>query len=216
MEIPIVGTIALAFQLTLIVMALVVCSQKEKPLAIILLGVAAIMGIVANKTLYFTPTNLPKIPTAKIHEEYQNKIAVVNEFTTNPEITSAIINASMMYNVDVKLICAVISVESNWDSLATSPVGAIGLMQIMPQTVLLLSQIKYLPKVISTNDLYNPRINIMLGTAILSYELGKFDVPAAIAAYNGGHKCGKLYANNQIHLLPEETRQYVPKVMFLL
>src|SRR5437867_42235 len=62
---------------------------------------------------------------------------------------------SQKYGVDWRLVAAVIKVESNFDAHATSPVGAMGLMQLMPSTAAMYH--------VKTHDLYDPARNLEAG-----------------------------------------------------
>jgi len=107
--------------------------------------------------------------------------------TSNPSIydidaankyKSLIRKMARKHNLDPTLITAVIAAESNFDSLAVSKKGAMGLMQIMPETALHLGL--YEP--------FNAEKNIEAGTKYLKYLLKKFggDLRLALAAYNAG------------------------------
>ena len=82
-------------------------------------------------------------------------------------------------DLDPKLVLAVIQVESRFDRFAVSSSGARGLMQIMP----------FWKKEIGhpDDDLFNPRINLRYGCAILRYYLDQKQgrLSDALAAYNG-------------------------------
>lgn len=85
------------------------------------------------------------------------------------------------------LVAAVIRTESHWRTGSTSPQGARGLMQVMPETGhWVADRIGLGP--IRPEDLYDPATNIRVGTWYLAYLVRQFDgkVPAALAAYNGG------------------------------
>ena len=97
-------------------------------------------------------------------------------------------DAAERYNVDEHLIAAVIRCESGWNETAQSSAGAVGLMQLMPDTARNLSEMgKVDNKRFDPNDLTDPATNIEYGTAMLSYlqsELKTTD--EVIAAYNAG------------------------------
>ena len=96
-------------------------------------------------------------------------------------ITRAILYASSEYQVDPILITAIMQAESNFNFHATSPVGAIGLMQLMPSTAASLGV-----------NPHNPLENIVGGTIYIKNQLGRFQtwgeysVTDAVAAYNAG------------------------------
>ncbi len=116
-----------------------------------------------------------------------------------------IVEGARMYGVDPNLIRAVILAESGGNPQAVSKRGARGLAQILPSTGRELGARR-------SEDLFDPRTNILLGTKYLSQLLAEFngDVGRALAAYNGGREV--LYNER---LLPAETRAYVPRVLRL-
>ena len=101
---------------------------------------------------------------------------------------------------------AVMQAESRGAADATSPAGAIGLMQIMPETYAGL-RVRY---GLGANA-YDPHDNIIAGTAYMSEMIELFGVPNFLAAYNAGP------ARLEDHLqrgrpLPEETQRYVAQI----
>jgi soluble lytic murein transglycosylase len=109
---------------------------------------------------------------------------------------------SRQHQLHPALIRAVIKAESDFDPHAVSRAGAVGLMQLMPQTAVRMD----------VRDLYDPEDNIGGGTKYLRQLLDRFrgNLPLALAAYNAGEHVVDRYRT-----LPpiDETRQYVRKVL---
>ena len=104
-------------------------------------------------------------------------------------VEAAIVREARRNGLDPLLVAAVIQVESHFDPFAVSGVGACGLMQLMPPTAQWL-----LDKDTDSNDklrpahLFNPVLNIELGTTYLAQLMGRFDgdLSTALIAYNAG------------------------------
>jgi soluble lytic murein transglycosylase-like protein len=112
-------------------------------------------------------------------------------------------HAARTYGLDSALLHAVISVESRYNSKAVSRKGAVGLMQLMPETAL-----RY-----GVTDSFDPTQNIDGGARYLRDLLKIFneDVRLALAAYNAGENMVVKYGNRIPPI--RETREYVPKVL---
>ena len=113
---------------------------------------------------------------------------------------SLINKASETYHVDAQLIRSVIKTESNFNPGSTSSKGAMGLMQLMPETA----------KDLGVRDAYNPKENIMAGVRYLKGLLDRYrgDVRLALAAYNWGMGNVDKYPKK----MPLETKNYIEKV----
>ncbi len=94
---------------------------------------------------------------------------------------------SSRYDVESNLVYAVIFVESKGDRFAESSKGALGLMQIIPNTGKNIAQ-RYPLEIHSEVDLHDEYTNILLGVIYLSEKLKAFDdkIIYALAAYNAG------------------------------
>ncbi|WP_419897595.1 lytic transglycosylase domain-containing protein [Roseomonas sp. USHLN139] len=91
-------------------------------------------------------------------------------------------------------------------SLITSGAGAMGLMQVMPQTYDLLR-----PRLGLGLDAYEPRDNILAGTAYLREMYDRFGSPLFLAAYNAGPDRVAFYLSGA-KILPDETENYVARI----
>jgi membrane-bound lytic murein transglycosylase B len=119
--------------------------------------------------------------------------------SVDPKVFEGMIkNAAARHQVPEELVKAVIKVESNFNPQATSHMGAMGLMQLMPGTA----------RDLGVQRPYDPAENINGGTKYLRELLDRYDgnVPKAVAAYN----CGM--ANVEKGRLPQETRSYLKLV----
>jgi soluble lytic murein transglycosylase-like protein len=114
-----------------------------------------------------------------------------------------ITTASKAYGVDASLVHAVISAESAYNPMAISRTGAMGLMQLMPDTA----------RRYGVQNMMDPTENIHGGVRYLRDLLAMFKgrVDLAVAAYNAGENAVVRHG----HKIPPyaETRHYVPKVL---
>ncbi|WP_081762518.1 lytic transglycosylase domain-containing protein [Xanthobacter sp. 126] len=113
-----------------------------------------------------------------------------------------IAEAAQRFELPATWIRAVMRAESDGDPRATSPKGAIGLMQIMPKTWAEL-RVHYR----LGDDPYDPHDNIVAGAAYIRELFDRYGSPEWIAAYNAGP--GRYEEALKGHPLPPETRAYV-------
>ncbi|MEO5366558.1 MAG: lytic transglycosylase domain-containing protein [Magnetococcus sp. WYHC-3] len=111
-------------------------------------------------------------------------------------------DAARRFGLAAALISAVIKVESDFNPDAISVKGAVGLMQLMPETAL-----QY-----GVHNRHDPVANILAGAEHLSRLMRKYnDLKLSLAAYNAGEQAVERHGTR----IPpfQETREYVTKVM---
>jgi soluble lytic murein transglycosylase len=118
------------------------------------------------------------------------------------ELEDAVADSSEEYRLSAALLMAVIKAESDFNPTAISRAGAVGLMQLIPETA----------SRHGVRDLYDTRENITAGAKHLRYLLDRFDgnIQLALAAYNAGERNVERY--RQIPPF-KETRTYVKRVL---
>jgi soluble lytic murein transglycosylase len=112
------------------------------------------------------------------------------------------------YRLEPALLAAVIYRESKFDPRAASSAGAIGLMQVTPETARGIA-LRTGGSKFELSDLYVPELNVRYGAWYLRHLLDAFDgdVRKALAAYNGGR------GNVERGVVFAETREYVERVL---
>jgi len=119
------------------------------------------------------------------------------------QLTDLIRKVARAQDVSPQLLHAVVAVESGFDPKAISRKGAMGLMQLMPDTA----------RRFKVADPFDPQQNLEGGAAYLKWLLAKFggDVQLALAGYNAGENA---VVRAGFRMPPyEETRAYVPRVL---
>lgn len=146
-------------------------------------------------------TNVPVSSKYKLYLREKSERSSISCLTA--KFDPLIQKASKKYEVSFPLIKALIRAESNFDPLAVSKAGAMGLMQIMPVNF----------STYNISDPFNPSENIMGGTCYLKQLLNQFEgqLHLALAAYNAGPKAVNRY-NKSIPPY-EETQTYVKRVL---
>jgi hypothetical protein len=143
------------------------------------------------------------LPDSLAHAENASRVAKPTTDHAIDRFDGFVAEASRRFDVPIPWIRAVMHVESVGDVRARSPKGAMGLMQIMLKTYATL-RIRY---ALGANP-YDPRDNILAGTACLRELHDRYGAPGFLAAYNAGS------GRYEEHLrtgrpLPLETQRYV-------
>jgi len=125
-----------------------------------------------------------------------------NKLTSDQNYAEVILSAAEQFSVDPHLVRAVIKAESGFNPGALSGKGAMGLMQLMPDTA----------REMGVSNPFDPEENIRGGVMYLSQLLNSLrgDVPLALAAYNAGPQ--RVTSCNGIPPF-RETRNYIEKVL---
>lgn len=193
-----------------------------------LAGVREVQARISELQAQFgLPGDVPGMDFAKtLRQEIKKQTAIKEAAATNPSVpvekakaadkvysanaslpladeslSSLITNAAKKYQVDPKLVSAVAEVESGGRQEATSSAGAVGVMQLMPDTAASLGV-----------NPYDKRENVEGGAKYLKEMLDLFggDVKKAVAAYNAGPAAVKNYGGVPPY---KETQNYVNKVL---
>jgi soluble lytic murein transglycosylase-like protein len=163
-------------------------------------------------------TNVPPrgARAAKAAQKIEREFTAAPSPTRPLEVTASSVRASELYSgfmleaatrykIPLELVKAITHAESNFDHMAVSPVGASGLMQLMPQTA----------REMFVSDIFDPQQNIEGGVRYLRVLANEFngDMVKMIAAYNAGPDAVRRYNG----AIPPffETQTYVRRVLAL-
>ena len=128
-------------------------------------------------------------------------------------ISAAIVREARKNNVDPLLVVAVIRTESAFNTWAVSPVGAMGLMQVMPNTGKWLAERRG-EKMRRTENLFDSEYNIELGTMYLAELIEEFGtIEKALVAYNAGPGNAKKILNGRPEFRKRFLAGYPAKVV---
>ena len=141
------------------------------------------------------PTKIFDVPGAPAYR------ATTGALARNAEMFEELVREhSQRQSLRPELVRAVIQVESGFNPSATSPKGAMGLMQLMPQTA----------RSLGVTNAYDPEENVRGGTVYLRQLLDKYgNEQLALAAYNAGPGAVDKYDGVPPY---RETKEYVQKV----
>lgn len=179
--------------------------------ALLIVGMVVVMAISAPSVLadaqvyeYVSPTgivNLTNVPTDTRFKEIKPS-ARYHRAVSDVELEQAVARAVRQHGVSPALLLAVIKAESDFNPTVISKAGAVGLMQLIPETA-----IRH-----GVRNLYDTEDNIVGGAKHLRYLLDRFHgkLRLALAAYNAGERKVDRYGKIPPY---KETQLYVKKVM---
>jgi soluble lytic murein transglycosylase-like protein len=109
-------------------------------------------------------------------------IAFSTQYAIPAALSGSIIDVARAEGIDPELAFRLVKLESDFNVRATSPVGAVGLTQVMPSTA------RFYQKGITTQRLYEPTINLRVGFRYLRELVREYhgDMPTALLVYNRG------------------------------
>lgn len=152
----------------------------------------------ANGVVHFTNT-----PTSGKYAFYRKEAGDRFSAASLPSsaLAEVISRYASHYNLEEALLRAVIKAESNFNPRAVSRKGAIGVMQLIPETA----------RDMQVSDPFNPEENIRGGSRYLRLMLDEFggNLDLALAAYNAGPNAVKRHGGIPPY---EETRTYIERV----
>ncbi|MGC7941947.1 lytic transglycosylase domain-containing protein [Pandoraea pneumonica] len=154
-----------------------------------------------------SPVSLPELAVdatqTRTETAAENRDALASTPARSLPFDTLVQTTARDLSLDAALLHAIVSVESGYDALAVSPKGAIGLMQVRPQT----------GARFGFRRLEDPAENLRAGATYLQWLLTRFDgdLSLALAAYNAGEGAVLRYGRQ----IPpfRETQDYVRKVM---
>jgi len=164
------------------------------------------LAVVAPQHLKSEPMPFFSLPRLLSHSgpRVSTRIESFEALPATEAYDELIQEAAKKYRLSANLIKSVMSTESSFDALAVSPVGAMGLMQLMPD----------IAKAYGVDDPFDPRQNVMAGAQILKelMTLHRGNMPLVLASYNAGAGVVARYRG-----IPpfRETRDYVKRVSAL-
>jgi len=186
------------------------CSHKGYAIfttcAVVILTIAWTPSVLSDAQVYGSVgttglVNLTNVPTdepvaaARYRARYHSGV-------TDRELEQAVSRAAQQHNVQPALLLAVMKAESSFNPTVVSKAGAVGLMQLIPETA-----IRH-----GVRNLYDTNENVTGGAKHLRYLLDRFhgNIRLALAAYNAGERKVDRYGQIPPY---KETQDYVKRVL---
>ena len=189
-----VQSLGLCFAIGLMIVAVVVAAAMPAP------------SVLADAQVYeyvspLGTVNLTNVPTDNRFKEFKRP-ARYHRVVSDMELEQAVARAARQHRVSPALLLAVMKAESDFNPMVISKAGAVGLMQLIPETA-----IRH-----GVRNLYDAEDNIVGGAKHLRYLLDRFHgkIRLALAAYNAGERKVDLFGKIPPY---KETQLYVKKVM---
>lgn len=182
------------------------------PLKALVFALAGLLGASSAKASTiktFTDANgVVHLSNVKGHKGQKPRTAARGALVPMVLLDAVVAETALLYNLPTALVKAVIATESNYNPWAVSEKGAIGLMQLMPETA----------REMYVEDPFDPVQNIQGGTRYLRLLVNLFDgdMLKVLAAYNAGPEVVKrAQARSVEFVVPAipETQEYVRRVL---
>ncbi len=116
------------------------------------------------------------------HERASEVIRYSSQYSIAADLAGSIFDVALAEGIDPELAFRLVKLESNFKVRASSPVGALGLTQLMPATA------RYFDKEVTNERLFEPRTNLRIGFRYLRGLVDQYDgnVNLALLVYNRG------------------------------
>jgi len=170
--------------------------------------IASVLSVHADIYMYIDDNGVMHFTNAPTSNEHDYKVyikertSISNKFHSTDKYDGLISDASREFDVDSRLLKAMIKAESDFDPRAISRKGAMGLMQIMPENF----------KMLKLKNPFDPWQNIRAGAQYFKklYERFNGKLALSLAAYNAGPTAVDRYRSIPPY---QETEEYVHRVL---
>ncbi len=177
-------------------------------LSAIFILIATVLSVHADIYMYIDDNGVMHFTNAPTSNEYDYKVYIKERTSISTKVHSTdkydefISDASREFDVDSRLLKAMIKAESDFDPRAISRKGAMGLMQIMPENF----------KMLNLKNPFDPWQNIRAGAQYFKklYERFNGKLALSLAAYNAGPTAVDRYRSIPPY---QETEEYVHRVL---